>query len=81
MRLAAVLTPKAGQTDFSGIASDPAGNANFKAGVEVPSECNKANKAFLELLARDLNVQAIAIRIASVGQARQKLIQITRDPA
>ncbi len=79
-RVALLLTPKARQRCFRSIPSDPAGDSYFKAGVSAPAKGNKTNKAFTKLLACELGPRANAIRVASGGQARQKLTQIAGNP-
>ena len=80
-KLAIRLTPKARQAGFRGIAEAADGAAYIKAGVTAPAEGGKANKALLKLLAREFDLPASAMRIASGAQARQKSIQIAGDPA
>jgi len=80
-RLAIRLTPKVGHACIRGIATAADGSAYVKPGVTAPAEGGKANRALIELLARELRLPASAMHIVSGAMARQKSVQIAGDPA
>jgi uncharacterized protein YggU (UPF0235/DUF167 family) len=80
-RLTIRLTPKVGHAGIRGIATAADGSAYVKPGVTAPAEGGKANRALIELLARELRLPASAMHIVSGATARQKSVQIAGDPA
>jgi uncharacterized protein YggU (UPF0235/DUF167 family) len=70
------LTPKAARTAISGWAVDEQGNSYLKASVTAVPEKGKANKALIELLAKEWRIPKSAIAIIRGETDRDKILQI-----
>ncbi|MFP6776757.1 MAG: DUF167 family protein [Alphaproteobacteria bacterium] len=75
------LIPKAGSAGINSMARTNDGAAYMKVAVTAPTKGDKANRAPLKLLARELRQPASTIHIVSGATARQKSVQIVGDPA
>lgn len=76
MRLAVRLTPRGGRDAIEGFAEDEAGRLVLKARVAAPPVEGEANAALVRLLAKALGVPRSAVRIASGGTGRLKILEI-----
>ena len=76
MRLAVRLTPRGGRDAIEGFGEDEAGRPLLKARVAAPPVDGEANTALVRLIAKALGVSCSAVRIASGGTARVKVLEI-----
>jgi uncharacterized protein len=76
LTLAVRLTPKASANAIKGPGADAAGNRFLKATVTAVPEKGKANKALIELLAREWDIPKSAITIVRGETDRQKMLML-----
>jgi uncharacterized protein YggU (UPF0235/DUF167 family) len=73
------LNPKGGRDAVEGWETDSAGASHLKARVRAAPESGKANAAFIDLIAKVLDVSRSSIAIISGEKARLKIVAITGD--
>jgi uncharacterized protein YggU (UPF0235/DUF167 family) len=76
VRLAVRVTPKGGRDAIDGWATDPSGRPYLKVRVSAVAADGQANAALTALLAKTLKRPKSAVRIASGGTARMKMVEI-----
>lgn len=79
-RLTVRLTPNGGRDRIDGVEQRDDGSAHLKARVSAPPEDGKANKALVQLLAKELGLAKSAVSILSGETARTKILRIEGDP-
>lgn len=75
-RIAVRLTPRGGRDAIEGWSEDEAGRPLLKARVAAPPVEGEANAALVRLIAKALGLPRSAVRIASGGTARIKVLEI-----
>jgi hypothetical protein len=78
-RLAVKLTPKASRNAIEGVAADSDGKGVLKVSVTAVPEDGKANKALIDLLAKEWKLAKRSIVIASGATDRRKSLFIEGD--
>lgn len=76
VRLAVKLTPKASRDRIEGLAADAQGRGYLKVSVTTVPEDGKANKALIDLLAKEWKLPKRSIRIVSGATDRHKILFI-----
>jgi uncharacterized protein len=76
VRVAIRLTPRARAERIDGVAAGA-----LKVSVTAPAAENRANEALLRLLAKEWRMARSALSIVSGAKSRDKLVEITGDPA
>lgn len=76
VRLAVRLTPNAGRDGIDGAEMGADGERMLKARVTAVPEKGKANKALIELLAKQLRLPKSSISVISGETARKKILRI-----
>lgn len=79
IRLAVRLTPNAGRDGIGGAETGADGERMLKARVTAVPEKGKANKALIELLAKQLKLPKSSISVISGETARKKILRIDGD--
>lgn len=79
VRLAVKLTPKASRNRIEGVAAEADGQGLLKVSVTAVPEDGKANKALVDLLARDWKLPKRSIQIISGASERRKTLFIEGD--
>ncbi|MCO5733544.1 DUF167 family protein [Rhizobium sp. SSA_523] len=72
--------PGASRNGFDGLDASEDGGAYLKARVTAIPEDGKANRALIELLAKQLRVPKSSISFISGETARKKILRIDGDP-
>jgi hypothetical protein len=73
------VTPRAGRARIDGPAEEVGGARVLKVAVTVPPEDGKANRAVIELLAKEWQMPKSAFSIASGATGRRKSVAIAGD--
>ena len=79
VRLAVKVTPKASRNRLEGCAADADGNGFLKISVTAAPEDGKANKAVIDLLAKELKIAKRAITLVTGATDRRKVLFIEGD--
>lgn len=79
IRIAVRLTPNAGRDGIDGAETGADGEPMLKARVTAVPEKGKANKALIELLAKQLKMPKSSISVISGETARKKILRIDGD--
>ncbi|PKU25426.1 hypothetical protein CWS72_06805 [Telmatospirillum siberiense] len=79
VRLAVKLTPKASRNRIEGLAADGQGHGLLKVSVTAVPEDGKANKALIDLIAKDWKLAKRSIQIVSGATDRRKTLFIEGD--
>lgn len=80
VRLSVRLTPSGGRDCIDGLEQDANGGCWLKARVSSPPEDGKANKALIQLLAKQLKLPKSSIGILSGETARKKILRLDGEP-
>ena len=81
VRVAVRLTPRARSERLEGIARLADGSAVLRVSVTAPPEDGRANEALLRLLAKELGLARRDLAIFTGQKSRNKLVQISGEPA
>ena len=74
------VTPKASSSKIGGLVADSEGNMHLKVYVTTVPEKGKANKAVIELLAKELKVPKSSISIVAGETDSYKTVRVTHRP-
>ena len=81
MKLAVVVTPKAGRDKVVGFVDGPDGRRELSVHVAAVPEKGKATKAVCDLVAKQLKVPKSAVECTRGGASRHKQLEIDCDEA
>jgi len=81
VRVEIKVTPRASRARIDGPADDADGAKVLKVAVTVPPEDGKANKAVIELMAKEWKLPKSAFEIATGATGRRKSVAIAGDSA
>src|SRR6201995_5739872 len=74
------VTPRGGRDDSDGVETLANGRSVVKVRVRAIAEGGEANRAVMELLARDLGVSKAKVRMMSGTTSRLKQVAVDGDP-
>lgn len=80
IRIAVRLTPRASKNAIQGWAADAAGNRVLRVSVTAVPEKGKANKALVDLLAKEWKIPKSAIILDKGGADRNKILILNEIP-
>ena len=80
VRLAVRVTPRAGREAITGWAETVDGGRALKVALTAAPEGGKANKALVDLLAKQWRVPKTSITVIAGATDRNKLLHIAGDP-
>lgn len=76
LRLVIRVTPRAGRDVVEGWSRDDKGRAYLRIRTTAPPVDGAANAAIVKLISKSLDVPGRAVRVASGGRARMKILTI-----
>lgn len=80
LRVSVRLTPNGSRDQIEGLEQTDDGDAHVKAKVTAVPEDGKANKALVQLLAKQLRVPKSSISFIAGETSRKKILRIDGDP-
>jgi len=75
------VTPRGGRDDIDGIETLSNGKSVLKVRVRAIADGGEANRAVMELLARELGVAKRSVQLVSGATSRIKQVAVEGDPA
>lgn len=76
LRIRFKVTPRAGRDSIRGLGADADGQSHLKVSLCAAPVGGKANRALIELLAREWGVAKTAISVVAGATARHKVVEI-----
>lgn len=80
LRVSVRLTPNASRDQIDGLERSDDGESHLRAKVTAVPEDGKANKALVQLLAKQLRVPKSSISFIAGETSRKKILRIEGDP-